>query len=158
MLILGIDPGTTRIGFAVIEKNGSTLSAIEYGILKTKAEDKSLAYGSISDQIATLIDKNKPSLVAIEKIFFFKNHKTVIAVSEARGVIMLALSKAGVPIYEFTPLKVKQAVSGYGRAGKDQVQRMVKLILGIKDKIQPDDAADALAIAICCANSYTPFK
>lgn len=92
-------------------------------------------------------------MAAVEKIFFFKNQKTIISVSEMRGVILAALELSNVPLYEFTPLQVKQSVSSYGRAGKDQVQRMVKLILGLEADIKPDDAADGLAIAICCANN-----
>jgi len=94
----------------------------------------------------------------VEKLFFFKNQKTVISVSEMRGMLISALAASDIPIYEYTPLQVKQAVSGYGRAGKDQVQRMVKLILGIKEEIKPDDAADGLAIAICCANTIIEGK
>ncbi len=158
MIILGIDPGTTRVGFGVIKKDGAKLALLKYGILKNSGEDKINLLLSISTEIETLLKKYHPDDSSVEKLFFFTNQKTTIDVSEARGVILLTLSKKGVPVCEFTPLQVKQAVSGYGRADKDQVQRMVKLILGLKENIRPDDAADALAIAICCANSYTPFK
>lgn len=152
MIILGIDPGTTRIGFGVIEKSGSELHPVHYGLLPVSSS-KGMIYKKVFEEIQKLAVKYKPGVAAVEKLFFFKNQKTIISVSEMRGVILAALAISGVPIYEFTPLQVKQAVSGYGRAGKDQVGDMVRLILSLKEKIKPDDAADGLAIAICCANT-----
>ena len=108
---------------------------------------------AVYDFFDKLIKKYKPDKIALESLFFFKNAKTVIKVSEIRGVLMYAAAKNGVEVAEFTPLQVKQAVSSYGRAEKTQVQKMVKLILGLEDIPRPDDAADALAIAICCANT-----
>ena len=107
----------------------------------------------ITGEVSKLIKDYKPDLAAVEKLFFFKNQKTIISVSEMRGVILAALAINNIPIKEFTPLQVKQAVSGYGRAGKVQVELMVRLILNLKEEIKPDDAADGLAIAICCANT-----
>ena len=155
---MGIDPGTTKIGFGVVEKQGNKLACLDYGIIKNQGKDKPGDYKNTAKKISEIIAKYSPDLSSVEKLFMFKNQKTVMAVSEMRGVIMLTLSNCGLPICEFTPLQVKQAVSSYGRAGKEQVEKMVRLILGLKDKIKPDDAADALAIAICCANSYTPFN
>ncbi len=154
MIILGIDPGTTQIGFGVVEKKGNKLTCLDYGIIKNPGKDKSLDYQNTAKKLSELITKYSPDLTSVERLFMFKNQKTVMAVSEMRGVIMLTLSSHNLPIYEFTPLQVKQAVSSYGRADKKQVESMVRLILGLKEEIKPDDAADALAIAICCANSY----
>ena len=136
MVILGIDPGTTRIGFGVIDNTKNKLSCIHYGLLSQ------LSPAGVVFELGQLIKKYRPDLAAVEKLFFFKNQKTIISVSEIRGVIMAALTISGVPIYEFTPLQVKQAVSSYGRAGKDQVELMVRLILSLKAQIKPDDAAD----------------
>lgn len=158
MIILGIDPGTTQIGFGVIEKQRNNLSCLDYGIIKNNGKDKLYDYQNTASELNKLLVKHSPALAAVEKLFFFKNQKTIIAVSEMRGIIILTLANNKIPLYEFTPLQVKQGVSSYGRAGKEQVQQMVRLILGIKERIRPDDAADALAIAICCANSYNPFN
>ncbi|MBA7496110.1 Crossover junction endodeoxyribonuclease RuvC [subsurface metagenome] len=107
----------------------------------------------LHSQLNTLIKKHKPDMVAVEDIFFFKNLKTAIKVSQARGVILLTAAKSKIPIFEYTPLQIKQAVTSYGRAEKIQVQKMVKVLLNLKEVPKPDDAADALAAAICCANS-----
>ena len=150
MVILGIDPGTTRIGFGIINSDKGKLTCVRYGLLSEPSP------AGVMREIGQISDTYKPDMAAVEKLFFFKNQKTIISVSEMRGVIMAALAINNVPTKEFTPLQVKQAVSSYGRAGKDQVQHMVKLILGIKEPIKPDDAADGLAIAICCANNILP--
>ncbi len=152
MIILGIDPGTTRIGFGIIKKEGSNLQCVHYGLIPVPSSGE-MTFKNVVEEIKKLVDKYKPDLAAVEKLFFFKNKKTIITVSEMRGVIMASLAVAGLPISEFTPLQVKQAVSSYGRADKTQVELMVRLILGLKEKIKPDDAADGLAIAICCANT-----
>src|SRR3972149_1146456 len=143
-VILGIDPGTSIIGFGFIEKRGGGLFPLTYGCIKNPANEP------IEKK---LLKEHRPEILAIEKIFFFKNAKTIIDVSRAQGVILLAAARFKIPIFEFTPLEVKQAVSGYGRAEKQQVQKMVRLILRLKEIPKPDDAADALAIAICAANS-----
>ncbi len=157
MIILGIDPGTTLIGYGVIEKTSNGLRCLDYGVIKNPGKDKTTDYKNTFDSLSKIITKYSPSVCAIEKLFFFKNQKTVISVSEMRGVLVYALAHHGVLIHEFTPLEVKVAVSSYGRAGKDQVEKMVRLILGINKPIKPDDAADGLAIAICCANNILNF-
>ena len=153
MIIIGIDPGTTRIGFGVIESVKNRLTVLDYGIISTPGKDKSLDYKLISEGLSKLISAYKPERAGVEKLFFSNNQKTAMAVAEARGVIILTLANHGLDIAEFTPQQVKQAVSAYGSAGKAQVERMVRMILKIKDPIKPDDAADALAIAICTANN-----
>jgi len=154
MLILGLDPGTAIIGYAILNKNKNKLSPVEYGCIRTESCD---ATGNrlvcIEKELQKVIRNFKPEEAAIEKLFFFKNVKTAIAVSQARGVMMLALAKSRLPTFEYTPLQVKLTVTGYGRASKSQIQRMVKGILGLKELPYPDDAADALAIAIC--HSYS---
>jgi crossover junction endodeoxyribonuclease RuvC len=152
--ILGIDPGTSLIGYGIIDTDGKTLQPVNFGDLKTGANVKnSERVKEVFDFFDKLIKKFQPNKVAIENLFFFKNTKTAVKVSEMRGVLLLVAAKNGVEIAEFTPLQVKQAVSGYGRAEKDQVQKMVRLILGLKTEPRPDDTADALALAICCANT-----
>lgn len=150
MKILGIDPGTTRCGWGVIEKDGQNFKLINYGILDTQDKCQHCdRLQEIFSKLSDIIEEVKPEAVAVEELFFFKNLKTVIGVAEARGVVTVASRQAGVPFFEYTPLQVKQALVGYGRADKNQVQQMVKLTLGLKSIPKPDDAADALAIAIC---------
>jgi len=153
MIILGIDPGTAIIGWGLIKKT-KKLSLTNYGCIKTSA-DLSTAerLNKLHKELHSLIKKYKPNIVAVEDIFFFKNLKTAIKVSQARGVILLTAAKAKIKIAEFTPLQVKQAVTGYGRADKSQVQKMIKILLNLKEVPKPDDAADALATAICCAHT-----
>ncbi len=156
MRILGIDPGTSLIGYGVIDFSGKTYRAIEFGDFKTaanlKTQDRAVTIYNFFDK---LIKKAKPDKVALESLFFFKNAKTIIKVSEIRGILILAAAKNSAEVSEFTPLQVKQAVSGYGRAEKAQVQKMVKMILSLDAIPKPDDTADALAIAICCANTVS---
>ena len=160
MVILGIDPGTNKIGYGLLENKGRDLALLKYGCIELKSSGSAKDFVGLYDAIEELIKKWKPGVLAIEKLFFFKNNKTVMQVSEAKGVIMLAGTKNGIPIKEFTPLQVKQAVSSYGRAKKREVQKMVRLILNLKEDPKPDDAADALAIAICYANTnvYQQFS
>lgn len=157
MIIMGIDPGTAITGFGVIEKSkvqSQKLKAIDYGCIKTFTDSTtSERLKKLHDQLNSLMKKHKPDMVAVEDIFFFKNLKTAIKVSQARGVILLTAAKAKIPVSEYTPLQIKQAVTSYGRAEKIQVQKMVKLLLNLKEIPKPDDAADALAAAICCANT-----
>ncbi len=153
MIIIGIDPGTTQIGFGIIKNEGNHFEALDYGIIKNLGKDKLFDYQNTANELAKFIKKYKPELAVVERLFFFKNQKTVMSVGEMRGVIMLTLANHNLPVLELTPIQVKQAVSGYGGADKNQVQRMVRLILGIKEEIKPDDAADALAIAICGVNN-----
>jgi len=153
MIILGLDPGTTLIGFGVIKKTGSFLLPLEYGVIDTAGFSPEQKLNEIEKKVTALIKKHQPDRVAIEKLFFSKNVKTALAVSEAKGVLMLCAEKLNRPVCYFTPPQIKQSVSGYGQAGKKQVQQMVKLILKLKEVPQPDDTADALAAAICCAHS-----
>lgn len=154
MLILGIDPGTALIGYGLIEYKNKKAILKEYGCFTTSPKDKTAQRLKVlSDDLTKFIKKHRPAVMAVEDLFFFKNLKTAIKVSQARGVILLAGAQAKMPIYEFTPLQVKQAITGYGRAEKQQVQKMVKAILNLEEIPKPDDAADALAIAICCAHS-----
>ena len=157
MLILGIDPGTTAIGYGLIENETgrtSRQSIVDFGCLKTSPKDSTaLRLDDLHKQLTSLIKKYRPDAIAVEELFFFTNLKTAIKVSQARGVILLAAQQNKLIIYEYTPLQVKQAITGYGLAQKKQIQQMVKAILGLDEIPKPDDAADALAIAICCANS-----
>lgn len=155
-IIIGFDPGVADTGFGVISDEAGTLVCLEYGSIKTLAklplpERLVIIYASVQK----LLEKYKPTLVSIEQLFFSKNVKTAMAVGQARGVVLLACELAGIHIIEFTPNQVKQAVSSYGGAAKEQVQRMVQLLLKLEDIPRPDDAADALAIAICgSGNKY----
>ncbi|MFA5358589.1 MAG: crossover junction endodeoxyribonuclease RuvC [Patescibacteria group bacterium] len=154
MLILGIDPGFADTGWGVIEKKGNDLSLVDYGVIKTSTKLDFIARLEIIHQDLTrVIKKFKPEKVAVEQLFFAKNVKTALLVGQARGVVLLTIMEEKLPLLEYTPLQVKQAVCSYGRAEKTQIQKMVKVLLQMKDIPRPDDAADALAIAICCANS-----
>jgi len=154
MIIIGIDPGTATTGYGIIKKENDNLKMIDYGCIKTEQKFSTAErLEQIDQQLTKLIKKHKPQKMAIEDIFFFKNVKTVIKVSQARGVILSRAAQMKILIDEYTPLQIKQAVTGYGRAEKIQVQKMVKLLLNLKEIPKPDDAADALAAAICCANS-----
>ena|SRR3989344_2291681 len=154
MIILGIDPGTTIIGYGVVETKLKGLTCLDYGIFRTPSNvDNKERIVSIYNFFEKLIKKHKPDKVGIEKLFFFKNAKTITQVSEIKGAIILAIAKQRIELSEFTPLQVKQAVSNYGRADKKQIQKIIGLILGLKEIPHPDDAADALAVAICCANT-----
>ncbi len=154
MRILGIDPGTTIIGYGIIETTPKGFSCLDYGVFRTPSKvPNQKRISSVYDFFEKLIKKHRPDKAGIEKLFFFKNAKTITQVSEIKGAIILALAKQGLAVNEFTPLQVKQAVSNYGRADKKQVQKVTSLILGLKEIPRPDDAADALAIAICCANT-----
>lgn len=151
MIIIGIDPGTAKVGFGIIRKNQDKLECLDYGIIQTESilsTEKRLK--KIYLEILSLIKKWKPEVLAIENIYFFKNLKTAMPVSQAKGVILLAASQKKIPIFEITPLQVKTFVTGYGRADKKQVQKMIKILLNLKETPKPDDAADALGVAISC--------
>lgn len=149
MIILGIDPGYAIVGYGIIDTNKPNI-VVDYGAITTPKEDSMpVRLQAIDDSLKYLFDKFKPDVVAIEELFYFKNQKTVIPVAEARGVIILACQRYCGNIYEYTPLQIKQALTGQGRAEKAQVQYMVKAILGLNSIPKPDDAADALAVAIC---------
>ena len=154
MIILGIDPGIAIVGYGVIECKGNRFKALDYGAITTEASIPfTERINIIYDEMATLIDKYNPTDLAIEELFFNKNVKTAIKVGQARGVEILAAVHKGLNIYEYTPLQVKQGVVGYGRAEKRQVQEMVKMLLNLKQIPKPDDAADALALALCHGSS-----
>lgn len=150
MRILGIDPGYAIVGCGVVECISAKFTLVDYGAITTPAgmpmEDR---LGTIYDQLSFAIEKYRPAAMAIEQLYFTSNQKTVIAVAQARGVLLLCAKKHDLPIFEYTPLQVKQAVVGYGRAEKAQVMEMTRRILHLDHIPRPDDAADALAIAIC---------
>ncbi|MEK9186328.1 MAG: crossover junction endodeoxyribonuclease RuvC [Patescibacteria group bacterium] len=150
MKILGIDPGTTRIGFGAIE-NGADLKLVDYGILDISGKDKML---SMAESYAKLLKKFRPDLVAVEKLFFAKNKKTALAVAESRGIILLKTKEVGVALVEYTPLQIKTALTGYGMSDKQAVAFMVKKFLKINNLQGHDDASDALAVAITAANRW----
>ncbi len=152
--VLGIDPGTATVGWAIIEEKAGVLLPVAFGHIATSkhnSEENRLA--EISTDLKNIIEKYNPQEAAVEQLFFFKNQKTIIEVGQSRGGILLTLEQKGVRISSYTPLQVKQAVTGYGRAEKKQVQLMVKNILKLKAIPKPDDVADAIAIAICHINS-----
>ncbi|MFW5999748.1 MAG: crossover junction endodeoxyribonuclease RuvC [Halanaerobiaceae bacterium] len=154
MLILGIDPGLATAGYALVEKEGNKFSCREYGTLRTPSDmcdaDR---LDKLYQKLINLIEDHNPDEMAVEELFFNKNVKTAIRVGQARGVLILAGARAGLEVAEYTPLQVKQAVVGYGRARKKQVQQMVKTLLKLPELPVPDDAADALAVSICHGNS-----
>lgn len=154
MRILGIDPGIAIVGYGVVEKNANVYKAVDYSAITTKAhtplEDR---LEIIYKRMLEIIEVYKPDAISVEELFFNNNAKTAFSVGQARGVVLLAAVQNHVPVYEYTPLQVKQALTGYGRADKNQIQQMVKSMLGLKSVPKPDDVADALAIAICHGNS-----
>ena len=156
MIILGIDPGTATTGFGVIEKIKNKIRAIDYGcIITSPLQDAGERLLIIHIELNKLIDKFKPEVIAVEKLFFFKNLKTVMPVSQAKGVILFTAAKKKIPVFEFTPLQMKMAITGYGKAEKKQVQKMIKIMLNLEEKPKDknkrkDDATDALGMAICC--------
>lgn len=154
MLVLGIDPGTAITGYGLVTDRGGSTVAVAHGVIVTPS-DLSLPdrLVLIQRELRALIDQYRPDHAAVEELFFNKNVRTALAVGHARGVIMLTLAQAGVRIFEYTPLEVKQAVTGSGRADKRQMQQMVTLLLGLDHIPKPDDAADALAIAVCHLHS-----
>ncbi|MDR0904305.1 MAG: crossover junction endodeoxyribonuclease RuvC [Ruminococcus sp.] len=154
MRILGIDPGYAIVGFGVTDFDGYKFKTISFGAITTDAGTPfNLRLKAIFDDMNRIIKLYEPDSIAVEKLFFNTNQKTGIDVAEARGVIILSAVNLGVPVYEYTPLQVKQSVVGYGRAEKNQVMQMTKSILGLREVPKPDDAADALAIAICHGHS-----
>ena len=148
MVILGIDPGTTIIGFGVIDKNKNKLKLINYGVIRTKNVSQEHKLAKISEEIGKIIKKYKPKVAGIETLFFSANKKTALSVAEARGAIILTLMQNSVPVKEFTPNNIKSTVSGYGKSDKKAMEKIVSMTLCIKKSNLPDDAFDALAIAI----------
>lgn len=155
MIIMGIDPGFAITGYGVVKYEGNKFSVIEYGAITTSASmELPGRLLHLHDRLEELIERYKPDNIAIEELFFNKNIKTALTVGHGRGVAILAAAKSGVEVFEYTPLQVKQAVAGYGRAEKVQIQQMVKIILNLPAIPKPDDVADALAIAICHGHSH----
>jgi len=158
MIILGIDPGTATTGFGVI-KHAKELKCLDYGLIQTSP---SLTSGKrldiLNKELKKIIKKHKPEILAIENIYFFKNLKTAMPVSQAKGVILLTAAQRNIRVVEFTPLQVKMSVTGYGRAEKKQIQRMMQCLLNLKEVPKPDDAADALAVAVCCARGIKRLR
>jgi len=155
MIILGIDPGIARTGYGVIQtsqKKSLDLQHQAHGCITTDpSSEKGARLVSLEKQLSGVLKKYQPDAMAVETLFFFKNLKTVMPVSEARGVILLTGAKKKIPLYEFSPLQVKMTITGYGRAEKKQMQRMVQELLGLQEIPKPDDAADGLALAVTCA-------
>ena len=155
MLAIGIDPGTAITGYGLIkEEPDGSLKIIDYGTIHTSSEmqmpDRLV---ELYQQLKAIIKLHSPQSGAVEKLFFARNVRTALTVGQARGVVLLALAEAGIPLYEYTPNEVKQSVTGYGAADKNQVQKMVQAILEMDSIPQPDDAADALAVAVCHLHS-----
>jgi crossover junction endodeoxyribonuclease RuvC len=156
MRVLGIDPGTAITGYGVVEEKGGELKALAFGAIRTSAKQPlPTRLHAVYRGVKELALEWKPSAAAVEELFFSSNVRTAMSVGQARGVALLALADAGLSVAEYTPLTVKQAVTGYGGADKAQVQEMVRLLLGLAEAPKPDDAADALAVAICHLNSVS---
>ena len=155
MLVLGIDPGIAATGFGLVEEGNREHGLLDYGCIVTdKSQSTEERLQELYHEMVHLIKKSEPDCVSIEKLFFAKNTRTAMLVSQARGVVILAAAEAGIKIAEYTPLEVKMSLTGYGRADKRQIQEMVKILLRLKEIPKPDDAADALAIAICHLHSF----
>jgi crossover junction endodeoxyribonuclease RuvC len=154
VIVLGIDPGTARTGYGIVSREGSKLEMLDYGCIET-INDRPLAQRLllIHEALTDLLETHRPEAVGVERLFFNKNVQTAFAVGQARGVVLLSAAEFGLPIFEYGPHEVKMAVTGYGRAPKDQVQRMVQMVLAMSELPRPDDAADALAVAVCTAHS-----
>ena len=152
MVILGIDPGIATVGFGIISETGGVIKPKRYGVISTPAGVRlALRLQQINNDVSELIETFKPDAIAVEELFFNTNQKTAVSVAHGRAAVILAGEKYGIPMFEYTPLQVKKAVTGYGRAPKKQVMEMVKRLLSMEQIPKPDDAADALAIAICHA-------
>ena len=154
MIVLGIDPGTAALGYGIVESIGGRVREVDHGCLVTSPDttlpERLLAIHTLVDELIAL---HQPALVAVERLFFSRNVQTAFAVGQARGVVLLAAAEHGLPVREATPNEVKSAIAGYGAADKEQVQRMVQMVLGMTERPRPDDAADALAIAVWAANT-----
>ena len=156
MIVLGIDPGTAALGYGIVEATAGRLRAVDHGCLVTTPDhtlpERLLAVHALVDE---LIELHQPRIVAVERLFFSRNAQTAFAVGQARGVVLLAAAQHGVPVREATPSEVKSAIAGYGAADKEQVGQMVRIVLGMAEVPRPDDAADALAVAVWAANTET---
>lgn len=155
MRILGIDPGTGILGFGVIEIDGNNNAhLVDAGVIRTPVKEAdAVRLLTIYEELVDIVSSTKPQIMSVEKLFFAQNVTTAMTVAQARGVVLLVGQQNGLELYEYTPLQIKQAITGYGRADKKQMQEMVRVILGLKEVPKPDDCADALAAALCCAQS-----
>lgn len=157
MIILGLDPGTSLIGYGVVRATGNNFELIKYGCITTPPHTPpEVGLPSIYKELCAHIKTHKPDVIGIENLFYTSNQKTVIGVSQARGVLILAAGQANIPVHTYSPPQIKLAVTGYGKAEKLQVQKMVARILKLDEIPKPDDAADALAVAICASQGTTP--
>ena len=153
-VIIGIDPGYAITGYGIIEKSGNKLKVLDFGVIETKPKtDFEIRLLTINENIRSLLEIYKPDYMAVEELFLSKNTTTAIGTAQARGVVIVEAARANIPVYEYTPGQIKLAVTGYGKADKNQVQTMVQHLLGLKGIPKPDDAADGLAVAICLANT-----
>ena len=149
MRILGIDPGTGILGFGVIEMRGPQPQLVDGGVIRTPVkQDDAVRLLTIYEELTDIIAQTKPTVMSVEKLFFARNVTTAMTVAQARGVVLLCGQQAGLALFEYTPMQIKQAITGCGKADKKQMQEMVRVILGLKEIPRPDDAADALAAAI----------
>ncbi len=156
LVVLGLDPGTAITGYGIVRYDGRSLEPIAYGTITTPSGSPLfLRLQNIYRELRSLIESQRPTHAAVEELFFARNARTALSVGHARGVILLALADAGLSVFEYTPLEVKKAITGYGRASKEQMQQMVRLLLSLESTPQPDDVADALAVAICHAHSFS---
>lgn len=154
MLVLGIDPGTAATGYGLVREDDAVLSLLDCGVITTAAgEEPAHRLRTIYQGLTEVIRRHQPDAAAVEELFFSRNVRTALSVGQARGVTLLALADAGLPIHEYKPLQVKQAITGYGGADKRQVQDMVRLLLNLDRVPEPDDAADAVAVAVCHIHS-----
>ncbi len=154
MLVLGVDPGTAITGYGLVREEEEQLILVDYGVIATPAgEPLPTRLQAIYQGLADVAREHQPQQAAVEELFFSRNVRTALSVGHARGVVLLALADAGLTIYEYKPLEIKQAITGYGGADKQQVQEMVRLLLNLDHLPQPDDAADAVAVAVCHIHS-----
>jgi crossover junction endodeoxyribonuclease RuvC len=155
MLVIGIDPGTALTGYGLVSRRvGGSIKLVDYGVIRTPSnQPMATRLVKLHQELDVLLKRHKPRQAAVERLFFQKNVTTAISVGQARGVVLLALAQAGLSVEEYTPQDIKIAVTGYGAADKGQMQRMVKMLLAMDELPRPDDAADALAVAICHAHS-----
>ena len=154
MRILGIDPGTGILGFGVIDSTNGTYTLVDGGVIRTPVhEDDAVRLQTIYEELTDIIASTKPELMSVEKLFFARNVTTAMTVAQARGVVLLCGKLAGLTIYEYTPMQIKQAITGYGKADKKQMQEMVRIILKLNEVPKPDDAADAIAAALTLAQA-----
>lgn len=154
MRILGIDPGTGILGFGIIESSRGVCTLVDGGVIRTPVhEDDAVRLQTIFEELTDIIANTKPDVMSVEKLFFARNVTTAMTVAQARGVVLLCGKQSGLAIFEYTPLQIKQAVTGYGKADKKQVQEMVRVLLGLTEVPKPDDAADAIAAALTYAQT-----